>query len=95
MYFSHVCVHVMFSSPERGDFGETDRLDVDVSLSVEASSGVLHLDGVDLTQSSSVTQHCPVHCFICLTAIPHKMRQSHTLSDNQHSSQDSVCDCEI
>lgn len=92
--------------PEWGEFGETHRLDVDVSLSVEASSGVPQLDGVDLTQSQRERQHRPVHCRICLTAwhthihthsmhvnkvsYPQRSRQTETLSDNQHSSQRTV-----
>lgn len=39
----------MGALPDRGELGQADGLDMDVSLSVEASSSVLHLDGVDLT----------------------------------------------
>lgn len=58
----------MGALPERWKLGQADGLDVDVSLSVEASPGVLQLDGVDLTQSSRVSQHRLVHRRICLTA---------------------------
>lgn len=58
-----------YTAPERGELCEAHRLDVDVSLSVETSSGVLQLDGVDLTQSDGVRQHHPVHRRICPTAI--------------------------
>ena len=54
--------------PEGGELQQTHRLDVDVSLSVEASSGVFQPDGVDLTQSSRVSQHSRVYSRILLTA---------------------------
>lgn len=65
-----VCSHSPIGAvPERGELGEADGLDVDVSLSVEPSSSVPQLDGVDLTQDHGVSQHSPVHCCICLTVI--------------------------
>lgn len=58
----------MGAVPERGELRDADRLDVDVSLSVEPSSSVPHLDGADLTQSHGVSQHRPVRGGIRLTA---------------------------
>lgn len=63
------CVLVGLYIPQKRDLGQTDRLHVDVSLSVEAASNVLQLNGVDLTQSCRVRHHRPVHCCICLTEI--------------------------
>lgn len=68
-------------TPQRGELGQTDRLDVDVSLSVEASS-VPQLDGVDLTQGHRVSQHRPVHCYVCLK--PEALLCSQVLSPQYH-----------
>lgn len=54
--------------PERGELRQAHGLDMDVRLSVEPSAGVLQLNGVDLTQSRGMRQHCLVHCSVCLTA---------------------------
>lgn len=91
LYLCACCVCVL---PERGKLSHTDRLDVDLCLSVEASSCVCQPDGVDFTLGGRVSHHHPVHCCICLTVIhtysacennkPHKMRQA--LSHNQHLS---------
>lgn len=62
--------------PERGELRQAHGLDVDVRLSVEPSAGVLQLNGVDLTQSHGVRQHCLVHCSVCLTA-GHKHTHGH------------------
>lgn len=55
--------------PEQGELGQTHRLDVDVSLSVEPSAGVPQIDEVGFTQSHRVSQHRPVHCRGRLTEI--------------------------
>lgn len=73
--------------PEGGELRETDRLDVNVSLSVEASSGILQLDGVDLTQSHRVGQHHPVHCRSCLTAT-HTHTYAQSVNVNNVTTQD-------
>lgn len=83
LYLCACCVCVL---PERGKLSHADRLDVDLWLSVEASSCVCQPDGVDFTLGGRVSHHRLVHCCICLTVIhtysacennkPHKMRQA-------------------
>lgn len=58
----------MCAVPERGELGETDRLEVDVALSVEASAYALQLDALDLTQRPGVGQHHLVHSRTGVTA---------------------------
>lgn len=62
--------------PERGELRKAHGLDMDVRLSVEPSAGVLQLNGVDLTQSHGMRQHCLVRCSVCLTA-GHKHTHTH------------------
>lgn len=54
--------------PERGELRQAHGLHMDVRLSVEPSAGVLQLNGVDLTQSHGMGQHCLVHRGVGLTA---------------------------
>lgn len=73
--------------PERRELWEADGLDVDLRLPVEPSSGVLQLDGVNLTESERVGQHRPVHRGVRLTETRTHVRILHNHTDQRLDAQ--------